>query len=202
MESWIDFKDCGHRFNLSISFQGLQPMPEFLRFTAPDPEALARKILVLREQLMQAQQSAAADEALLDVVADLAGLLITDRQQAEALLLLRAHEALAEARQAKSAEGHEVLGWFWCAYATALQYQGQRAEAEPIFARTVAQCQAAGWGRLQAMVLQHWGRSLAEQGRFDEAESRFNEALALRVQLQDPKQESSRQALALLAQWR
>jgi len=51
-------------------------------------------------------------------------------------------------------------------------------------------------------VLQHWGRSLAEQGRFDEAELRITEALALRVQLQDPRQESSRQALDLLAQWR
>ena len=30
-----------------------------------------------------------------------------------------------------------ALGWFWCAYATAMQYLGQRTEAEPIFARTV-----------------------------------------------------------------
>lgn len=180
-----------------------QTMPEFLRFTAPDPEALAHKILDLREQLTQAQQSAAADETMLDVVADLAGLLTTARQEGEALQLLRAHEARAEAlNQVDGAEAHEVLGWFWCAYATALQYLGQRAEAEPIFARTVAQCQAAGWGRLQAMVLQHWGRSLAEQGRFDEAELRITEALALRVQLQDPRQETSRQALDLLAQWR
>jgi hypothetical protein len=41
-----------------------------------------------------------------------------------------------------------------------------------------------------------------EQGRFDEAESRFHEALALRVQLQDPKQATTREALALLAQLR
>ena len=97
---------------------------------------------------------------------------------------------------------HEALGWFWCAYATALQYLGQRAEAEPIFARTVVLCEAGGWARLRAMALQHWGRSLVEQGRFDEAESRFHEALALRVQLQDPRQATTREALALLAQLR
>lgn len=183
------------------------PIAEFLRFTAPDPEAHARSIAALREQLALLQGNAsvgrAVDEAaLLEVVADLAGLLITARQEDEALQLLQAHEALAEAASQASPVLHEALGWFWCAYATALQYQGQRAEAEPIFARTVALCEAGGWARLRAMVLQHWGRSLAEQGRFDEAESRFHEALALRVQLQDPRQATTREALALLAQLR
>lgn len=182
-------------------------MPEFLRFTAPDPEAHARSIAALREQLALLQANGlagvAVDEAaLLEVVADLAGLLITARQEDEALQLLQAHEALAEAASQASPVLHEALGWFWCAYATALQYLGQRTEAEPIFARTVALCEAGGWARLRAMVLQHWGRSLAEQGRFDEAESRFHEALALRVQLQDPRQATTREALALLAQLR
>ncbi|MCV2421373.1 tetratricopeptide repeat protein [Paucibacter sp. DJ2R-2] len=185
----------------------LQPMPEFLRFTAPDPEVHARSVAALREQLAQLQGNAsvgrAVDEtALLEVVADLAGLLITARQEGEALQLLQAHEALAEAASQASPVLHEALGWFWCAYATASQYLGQRSEAEPIFARTVALCEAGGWARLRAMVLQHWGRSLAEQGRFDEAESRFQQALALRVQLQDPRQATTREALALLAQLR
>jgi len=185
----------------------LQPMPEFLRFTAPDPEAHSRSIAALRGQLAQLQGNASAgaavdEAALLEVVADLAGLLITARQEDEALQLLQAHEALAEAASQASPVLHEALGWFWCAYATALQYLGQRAEAEPIFARTVALCEAGGWARLRAMALQHWGRSLAEQGRFDEAESRFQQALALRVQLQDPRQATTREALALLAQLR
>lgn len=183
------------------------PIAEFLRFTAPDPEAHARSIAALREQLALLQGNAsvgrAVDEAaLLEVVADLAGLLITARQEDEALQLLQAHEALAEAASQASPVLHEALGWFWCAYATALQYLGQRTEAEPIFARTVALCEAGGWARLRAMVLQHWGRSLVKQGRFDEAESRFHEALALRVQLQDPRQATTREALALLAQLR
>ncbi|MCV2362862.1 tetratricopeptide repeat protein [Paucibacter sp. DJ1R-11] len=181
------------------------PIAEFLRFTAPDPEAHARSIAALREQLALLQGNAsvgrAVDEtALLEVVADLAGLLITARQEGEALQLLQAHEALAQGLE--TPVPHEALGWFWCAYATALQYLGQRAEAEPIFASTVGLCEAGGWARLRAMALQHWGRSLVEQGRLDEAESRFNQALALRVQLQDPKQATTREALALLAQLR
>lgn len=180
-------------------------MPEFLRFSAPDPEAHARSIAALREQLAQLQALAEAGGAvdelnLLEVVADLAGLLITARQEGEALQLLQAHEALAQGLSAPVL--HEALGWFWCAYATALQYLGQRAEAEPIFARTVALCEAGGWARLRAMALQHWGRSLVEQGCFDEAESRFQQALALRVQLQDPRQATTREALALLAERR
>lgn len=178
----------------------------FLRFTAPDPEAHARSIAAMREQLALLQAKAGAGEAvdetvLLEVAADLAGLLITARQEGEALQLLQAHEALAQ-DPLEAPAPHEVLGWFWCAYATALQYLGQRAEAEPIFARTVDLCEAGGWLRLRAMVLQHWGRSLVEQGRFDEAESRFQQALALRVQLQDPRQATTREALALLAQLR
>ena len=181
-------------------------MPEFLRFTAPDPEAHARSIAALREQLALLQAKAGAGEAvdemaLLEVVADLAGLLITARQEGEALQLLRAHEALAQGLLDSPAL-HEALGWFWCAYATALQYLGQRAEAEPLFARTVDLCEAGGWLRLRAMVLQHWGRSLVEQGRFNEAEARFQQALTLRVQLQDPRQATTREALARLAEWR
>ena len=75
-------------------------MTEFLRFTAPDPEAHARSLAALREQLAllqaRAEAGGAVDEmSLLEVVADLAGLLITARHEDEALQLLQAHEALA-----------------------------------------------------------------------------------------------------------
>jgi hypothetical protein len=43
------------------------------------------------------------------------------------------------------------------------------------------------------------GRSLAEQNRFAEAKSRISEALAIRIELNEPRQESSRQALVELA---
>jgi hypothetical protein len=45
-------------------------------------------------------------------------------------------------------------------------------------------------------------RNLAEQGRFDEAEARIAEALAMRVQMNSPRQQHSRLALQELARWR
>ena len=48
-------------------------------------------------------------------------------------------------------------------------------------------------------MLQHWGRSLVEQGAFDQAQVCFTEALNIRVELNDPRQASSRRALEALA---
>ena len=160
---------------------------EFMRFSAPDADALARSIEQTRAGLEQAH--VACDTlASVDLAGDLGSMLTTARREAEALRLLHEHVDLAE-----SLSAHEPAGWFWNAYATALQYNGKRAEAD---------CRSAGWSRLQSFVLHHWGRSLAEQERFDEAQVRISEALALRVQLNEPRQESSRRALEVLAQLR
>lgn len=173
-----------------------EPVAEFMRYTAPDAEAHARGIDELREKLKHAVL--AGDRlAIVDHAADLGSMLTTDRKEFEALHLLSEHLALAEALP-----GEESAGWFWSAYATALQYTGQRAEAEVFFAKALGLSSASGWSRLQALVLHHWGRCLAEQRRFTEAEARISEALALRVQLQDPGQERSRRALEVLAQLR
>lgn len=166
---------------------------EFMRFTAPDAEAHRRRIGELRVLLQQAMQDGDA-LAKVDHAADLASLLTTDRQESEALQVLQRHAAAAE-----TLPGKEPAGWFWNAYATALQYTGERAEAEGYFAKALNLCEASGWTQLQAMVLHHWGRSLVEQRRFDEAESRLSQALALRVRLDDPRQDSSRRALDALA---
>lgn len=169
------------------------PAVEFMRFTAPDPQAQARAIGELREQLQRAVQ-AGDTLAIADHAADLGGLLTTARQEAEALGLLREHAAAAEALPHE-----EPAGWYWNAYATALQYSGERQEAERYFDKALTLCRASGWSQLQAMVLQHWGRNLAEQRRFAEARARFEEALALRVALGDPLQASSKAALEQLA---
>lgn len=170
-----------------------ESVAEFMRFTAPDAQALARSIAELREKLRQALVRGDA-LAIVDHAADLGSLLTTDRQEAEALALLREHAAAAQALP-----GEEPAGWFWNAYATALQYAGHRAEAEAYFDRAQRLSAAAGWRRLQALVLHHWGRSLAEQRRFDEAQAKIAAALALRMQLDDRMQASSRQALEALA---
>lgn len=174
-----------------------EPVAEFMRFTAVDTEAHARGIGEMRVKLEQALQ-AGEPLAIVDHAADLAGMLTTWRQEGEALELLRRHAAAAE-----QLPSEEPAGWFWNAYATALQYCGHREEAETYFAKAVRLCEQSGWTRLQAMALHHWGRSLAEQKRFDEAQARIAEALALRVQLGDqPRQEFSRRALQELAQLR
>lgn len=173
-----------------------EPVVEFMRYTAPDAEAHARGIDELRKKLQRALL--AGDKLVtVDHAADLGSMLTTDRNEFEALRLLREHSAAAEALPHE-----EPAGWFWNAYATALQYTGQRSEADIYFAKALSLCGASGWSRLQALVLHHWGRNLAEQRRFTEAKARISDALALRVQLSDPRQESSRRALEFLAQLR
>ena len=93
----------------------------------------------------------------------------------------------------------EPAGWFWNAYATALQYCDRRDAADPYFFKAVDLAKANGWRRLEALVLHHWGRSLAEQQRLTEARTRISGALAIWIELQEPRQESSRRALVELA---
>lgn len=166
---------------------------DFQRFTAPDPAAHEAAIAEHRARLAAARD----DLALVDATADLAGLLTTARCEAEAVTLLE-----PQRERATALSHEEAAGWFWNAYATALQYLGRRDEAEPVFAQALAVSEAGGWRRLQSFVQQHWGRSLVEQGRFDEAQARFKQALALRRELNDPRTASTERALAGLAEWR
>lgn len=163
--------------------------PEFQRFTAPDPAALERGIAASRESLARALQQG-ADAACVDHAADLGGALTTARREAEALAVLEPHAAHADA-----IPHQEAAGWYWCAYATALQYLGRRDEAEPLFEKAIRLCRDGGWQKLQAMVHHHWGRSLAEQGRLDEAQAQIETALAMRQVLDDPRRASSQRAL-------
>jgi tetratricopeptide (TPR) repeat protein len=170
--------------------------PEFMRFSAPDPAALERSIRDTRSKLAEAL-SRGDQSAILDCVADLGGMLTTSRNEAEALDLLRKHESLAN-----SHPDAEQLAWYWNALATALQYIGERAEAETYFAKAVAVAQGGGWRRIEAMALHHWGRSLVEQGQLYEADLRIAQALAIREGLGEPRQETSRKALAEIAKLR
>lgn len=93
-----------------------EPVVEFMRYTAPDAEAHARGIDELRKKLQRALL--AGDKLVtVDHAADLGSMLTTDRNEFEALRLLREHSAAAEALPHE-----EPAGWFWNAYATALQY--------------------------------------------------------------------------------
>ena len=170
------------------------PTAEFMRFTAPDADALASGIAEARIKLAAAVH-ATETLAVVDAAADLGSMLTTARMEAEAVQLLEQHLQQAEANTQ-----HEPAGWFWNAYATALQYCGRRNEAETYFSKSIERASARGWRRLEALALHHFGRSLVEQSRFAEAESRISEALAIRIELNDPRQQSSRQALVALAE--
>ena len=166
---------------------------EFLRFNAPDAHALAKS---MDETRLKLEQACACGDALAAVehAADLASMLTTARREGEALVLMQKHLGDATALPAT-----EPMGWFWNAYATALQYAGQTTEAHTNFAKALDLCRTHHWSRLQSFVLQHWGRSLVEQGEFDQAQVCFTEALNIRVELNDPRQASSRRALEALA---
>lgn len=169
---------------------------EFQRFTAPDAAALDASIAEHQARLAAAQQ--ASDEpAIVEHAADLGALLTTARRETEALVLLQAQLARIE-----PFSGLEMAGWFWNAYATALQYNGLRSEADAAFAQALALSRAGGWRRLQSFVLQHWGRNLAEQGDLDDAQVKFEQALDIRRELNDPRTASTERALAGLAELR
>lgn len=171
-------------------------MEFFQRFTAPDAAALQASIAEHQARLATARQAGDA-LAIVEHTADLGALLTTARREAEALPLLQAQLSPVERFC-----GSEVAGWFWNAYATALQYNGLRREADAAFARALALTRAGGWRRLQSFVLQHWGRNRVEQGELDDAQAKFEEALAIRRELNDPRTASTEQALAGLAELR
>lgn len=166
---------------------------EFLRFNAPDADALAESMVETRLKL---EQACACGDALgaVEHAADLGSMLTTARREGEALVLMQRH--LGDALSLPPAE---PIGWFWNAYATALQYAGQTTEAHTSFAKALDLCRTHRWSRLRSFVLQHWGRSLVEQGELDQARACFTEALNIRVELEDPRQASSRHALEALA---
>lgn len=166
---------------------------EFLRFNAPDADALAKS---MDETRLKLEQACACSDALgaVEHAADLGSMLTTVRREGEALVLMQRHLG-----DALSLPATEPLGWFWNAYATALQYAGQTIEAHSYFAKALELCRTHHWTRLQSFVLQHWGRSLVEQGEFDQAQACFTEALNIRVERNDPRQASSRRALEALA---
>jgi tetratricopeptide (TPR) repeat protein len=167
-----------------------------MRFNAPDAVALARSIDETRTKLAGAVRAGVA-LSVVEAAADLGSMLTTARLEAEAVQMLEEHMHLAEANAQ-----HEAAGWFWNAYATALQYCDKRSQAEPCFVKAIELAAAGHWRRLEALALHHWGRSLAEQERFVDAESRISEALSIRVELNEPRQESSRQALVELSSLR
>ncbi len=172
----------------------MPPTEHFQRFTAPDAAALVRDIARGRDALARAR--AEADPlAVIDSAGELAAMLTTARQEAEARALLIPLECTARKHL-----GSEPAGWFLLALGTASQYLGLRANANAAFAESLGLAREHAWEALEHFVLAHWGRSLVEEREFSRARECFLQALALRERLNDPRASTTRRALAALAE--
>lgn len=164
----------------------------FQRFSAPDPQAFRQDIAQARGALAAASRR--GDEpAELEAAADLGGMLTTAREEEEARALL-----VPAVERARRSGDSDTLGWLLLNLATANQYLHRSTEAARQFAEALQIARASGDAELEHYTLHHWGRFLAEQGRTAEARERFSQALALRVRLNEPRQESTRRALRAL----
>jgi tetratricopeptide (TPR) repeat protein len=168
----------------------------FLRFSAPDAQNLLLDIERVRAQLLLAEVEGDPQRTL-ERSASLTGMITTNRQEKEAyhtgarhLLLARSHAQMEES------------AWLLHALATAAQYLNRRQEANALYAEALEAARRNGWKNLEHFVLHHWGRSRAEEGLFEQAEQCYLQALAIRVELNLPRQESTRKALAHLAELR
>ena len=163
----------------------------FARYDTPDAVAHARQMEQMRAAL-QAAEPGSLDQ--LDHAADLASLLTTARQEAEALALLEPLQPLALAHLAC-----EPAGWYYLAHGTASQYLNRRDEPNAMFGEALRLSQAQGWERLEHFVHVHWGRSRVEERLFSEARAHFQRALSQRERLQHPGAGRVRELLAALA---
>lgn len=164
----------------------------FQRYTAPDPQALAEDIATARNELAAAR-TRGDEPAELEAAADLGGMLTTARKETEARAILA--PALERARRRGASE---TTGWLLLNLATANQYLRRTAEAAQQFPEALQVARSLGAIELEHYVLHHWGRFLAETGDVAQARDRFSQALALRVRLNEPRQESTRRALRAL----
>jgi tetratricopeptide (TPR) repeat protein len=166
----------------------------FQRYSDPDPERLARDIERVRQDLLQARANGSA-LAIIERAGDLASMLTTHREEAEARDLLTPLQSAVREHMSS-----EPAGWYYLAYGTASQYLGLRDEANAMFAEGLRLAREHSWEVLEHFVLSHWGRSLVEEGNFSRAREFFLRALAIRERLSEPRAASSRRHLAALSE--
>jgi tetratricopeptide (TPR) repeat protein len=166
----------------------------FERYNAPDPVALGEDIAHARRDLSEARATGKAS-LIIEHASDLASMLTTNRQEAEARDLLEPLQSTV--RECLSSE---PAGWYYLAYGTASQYLGLREEANCMFAEALRLAREQSWQVLEHYALSHWGRSLVEEGQLSRARECFLQALAIRERLNEPRAASSRRHLKALSE--
>ena len=164
----------------------------FQRFNPPDLVQFQQDLAQMARDFQAAQTQGDAAKTI-DLAVDLGGMLTTARRESEAQTLLQTYLPIAREY------GNPItLGWLLLNLGTAEQYLGHKAETNRHFHEALALARAESDQPLEHYVLHHWGRSLVEDGEYSRARKCFEAALAIRVALNEPRQESTRRAIAAL----
>ena len=164
----------------------------FLRFRWGDPEALAREIGAASAALASARTGGDVTLAIEQACRLAMALTAADREH-EAVALLA--DPLANARKLGD-PAH--IAWTLHYFATAEQYCGDRDAAQLHFAEALDIATSHDLREVEHFVWHHRGRCFAEQGDVPEARRCFEKALAIREEIDEPRAEKTRQALAAL----
>jgi tetratricopeptide (TPR) repeat protein len=153
----------------------------FQRYQSDDPLALAKKVEHNYEQLTQAR--VAHDERMqLELLSQLGSRLTILRKENVAAPLLEQAVALAKRLGEKGIEITTLLN-----LATAQQYLGQRDLAQHLFQEALDQARASEQRQEEDFILHHRGRCFVEQGKLEEAQACFEQALILRKRKGDQR---------------
>lgn len=164
----------------------------FQRFRWNDPGALAREIDEAQSAFATARSSNDARSEI-EAACRLGNALTAADREVEAVVLLEG--ALIKA-QTLGEPAH--LAWTLHYLATAEQYCGHRELAQEHFAEALDIATANGLREIEHFVWHHRGRCYVELGDIAEARHCFECALAIRLDLGEPRAEKTRQALAAL----
>jgi tetratricopeptide (TPR) repeat protein len=167
----------------------------FGRFTRT-PEENDAALEAARTDLTSAVEAApgeGAGGAVLDAAVDLAEALTIAGREQEAVALAR-----PAVNVARDTGRSETLRWALLVLATAEHYADETAAAEAHFREALEHARTSGDRVLEHYTLHHLGRFLVDAGRTDEAAACFEACLVIREELDEPRAESTRAALAAL----
>ena len=165
----------------------------FQRYTPADQRAFQRDLEATRHELATLRGAHGEREAL-RLAADLGGMLVSARREAEAVALLE--PTLHDARRLGD---DTTIGWSLLNLATANQYLRERAAARRQFDAALEVAQRVASPELEHYVLHHRGRFRVESNDLAGARADFERALVLRLALKDAARvASTRRALDAL----
>nr|BBH87380.1 hypothetical protein KTC_21310 [Thermosporothrix sp. COM3] len=171
--------------------------PFFQRYQPPDLQEVLTRVQQDSKQLEQARLT--QDEAQqLQLLTWLGGDILLLGKEADAIALIEQALTMAREQSEKASEIENLLN-----LATAQQYLGKRELAQRLFQEAFEKGRTYGVREFEDFVLHHRGRCYVEQGKLDEAQACFEQALKLREAKEDQRfLTSTRNALAAVNEMR